>query len=172
MNEGGFCFMSIRSILSSLERLLQLHQSLLELSFQKTELLKKGDITTLQKLLKTEQKHIQAVDTMEKKRLDSTKVWSETNQMVSDDVTVTTILEALPDGEERNQLESLTTKLAETLVQLKAQEGLNQQLTNQSLQFVQMNLDMIAPSIKQMNYGNIKNQNDPQSKRSVFDSKA
>ncbi|MBU5594107.1 flagellar protein FlgN [Amphibacillus sp. MSJ-3] len=164
--------MSIIRILSPLKQLIQLHESLLQLSLLKTELLKKGDIEGIQKILKTEQKHIQAIKKFEKERLIAVDEWAEKHQLNDEEKTVTTILEHVSDDDERKQLEELSTELANLLVELKAQEGLNQQLTNQSLQFVQLNLDMISPTIEQVNYGNAKNQNDPQSKRSVFDSKA
>ncbi|SDC38184.1 FlgN protein [Pelagirhabdus alkalitolerans] len=163
--------MSIESMLGSLDRLRQLHQSLLELSIKKTELLKSGDIAGLQKVLKTEQKHIQAINTVEKQRLALVQEWAENNQLDPETVNVSSILDHL-DEKAAAGLEQHTTTLAEVIVDLKAQENLNQDLLQQSLQFVQMNLDMIAPSIEQMNYGNKQNANDPKAKRSVFDSKA
>lgn len=164
--------MSIERILSALERLVQLHDSLLQLSLTKTDLLKKGDIEGVQNILKTEQKHIQAVNKLEKERLTAVDKWAEQYQLSDDEKVVTEILKKVSDDGERKQLEELSTELAEKLVELKAQEALNHELTNQSLQFVQMNLDLLSPTIEQVNYGNAKSQNDPQSKRSVFDSKA
>ena len=165
--------MPINAILSALEGLVQLHESLLQLSIKKTEQLKKGKIDELQDILTSEQKHIQAIDKLEAQRLKAVDEWAEQVQLgESDEKNVTFILAHLSDQTERHELEKLSTQLAETLVELKAQEGLNQELTQQSLQFVQMNLAMLSPTIEQMNYGNKSNQNDPVSKRSVFDSKA
>lgn len=164
--------MSIEHISSTLERLTQVHQSLLQLSTTKTDLLKAGKIEEVQAILKTEQKHIQAIDRLEKQRLKAVDEWAVTYELSDDEKTITTLLEKVEHDNERQQLENLSTELAKVLVELKAQERLNQELTQQSLQFVQMNLDLISPTIEQVNYGNKKNQNDPQSKRSTFDSKA
>ena len=44
-----------------LEKLLKLHQSLLQLDKEKTDMIKKGDIDALQSLLRNEQNHISAI---------------------------------------------------------------------------------------------------------------
>ena len=164
--------MSIDHITVVLERLVQVHQSLLQLSLTKTELLKKGAIEEVQRILKNEQKHIQAIDKLEKERLKAVDQWSAKFELTDDQKNVTTLLEKVEDDRERDQLEQVSTELAKVLVDLKAQENLNQELTEQSLQFVQMNLDLLSPTIEQVNYGNKRNQDDPQSKRSTFDTKA
>ena len=164
--------MSIDHITVVLERLVQVHQSLLQLSLTKTELLKKGAIEEVQRILKNEQKHIQAIDKLEKDRLKAVDQWSAKFGLTDDQKNVTTLLEKVEDDRERDQLEQVSTELAKVLVDLKAQENLNQELTEQSLQFVQMNLDLLSPTIEQVNYGNKRNQDDPQSKRSTFDTKA
>lgn len=163
--------MSIAGIIASLDQLAQLHQSLLQLSLSKTEVLKKGDTEELQKLLKKEQKHIQAVNQVEAQRLSKIRQWATDHNLDPEATTVTFLLEHLPNEQENLALEEVTTSLAETLVQLKQQEALNQQLTEQSLQFVKMNIEMLAPSIQNINYGN-KQKQTSENKRSVFDSKA
>ena len=164
--------MPIAQISSALERLIQVHQSLLQLSATKTDLLKTGEIEEVQQILKAEQKHIQAIDKLEKQRLKAVDQWALQYQLTDDQKTITTFIEKVDNDNDRESLEKLSTELAKVLVELKAQERLNQELTQQSMQFVQMNLDLISPTIEQVNYGNKKNQNDPQSKRSTFDSKA
>ena len=64
----------------------------------------------------------------------------------------------------------MTIELTKAITQLKQQEQLNQALIQQSMQFVQLSLDILNPTIQTMNYG--KNREDAGSKRSVFDSKA
>ncbi len=164
--------MSIEHISSALERLIQVHQSLLQLSLTKTDLLKTGEIEEVQSILKSELKHIQAIDKLENQRLKAVDQWADAHGLNDDQKTITTLLEKVEHDSERDQLEKLSTELAKVLVELKAQERLNQELTEQSMHFVQMNLDLMSPTIEQVNYGNKKNENDPQSKRSTFDSKA
>ena len=51
-----------------MEKLLKLHQSFLQLSKEKTDILKKGDMDALQLLLRNEQKHISAISIIDKER--------------------------------------------------------------------------------------------------------
>ncbi|MGP4040733.1 flagellar protein FlgN [Gracilibacillus sp. D59] len=165
--------MSVQPIIQHLNKLIELHDSLLHVSMQKTELLKENKIDDLQKLLVTEQKHVQAINQIEQKRIDAVATWAQANSLDTASVTVSAIIEDYATGADQKSLEEVTLKLAEKLVELRRQEDLNKQLTQQSLQFVQLSLDMMQPSMKNMNYGKSKQQ--PQSsgpKRSVFDSKA
>ncbi|WP_054751747.1 flagellar export chaperone FlgN [Piscibacillus salipiscarius] len=57
------------------------------------------------------------------------------------------------------------------LAQLKEQEQLNRELIEQSLQFIDLSLEMYEPQSKQMNYDS--NKQAPQRQQtSMFDSKA
>ena len=71
---------------------------------------------------------------------------------------------------DKKQLEASAVKLTEALIALKQQEQLNIALIQQSMQFVQLSLDLLSPSLTNMNYG--KEQKDQPINRSVFDSKA
>ena len=55
--------MSITTILSSLDNLEKLHRSLLRLAYDKTALIKNGDMEGLDQLLKDEQAHLAAIIT-------------------------------------------------------------------------------------------------------------
>ncbi len=126
----------------------------------------------LQELLKNEQKHVQAINQIEQKRLEAVQVWAQANNLNPTTITVSTIIEDYATGADQKELEEVTLTLAEQLMELRRQEDLNKQLTQQSLQFVQLSLDMMQPSIKNINYGKSKQQNASPPKRSVFDSKA
>ncbi|WP_186580797.1 flagellar protein FlgN [Aquibacillus kalidii] len=165
--------MSVQSIIDTLQKIAQLHQSLLNISEMKTDVLKKGDTDELQKLLKQEQKHAQAINQLENARLGLVEKWGREKGIDSSSLTVSEMLDNHLEGPEKRDLEDVTVQLAEVLVKLKQQEDLNQQLTQQSLQFIQLSMDMINPGIKNINYG-VKHtkQASQTSNRSVFDSKA
>lgn len=165
--------MSVQPIIEQLNKMIELHDSLLHLSKQKTETLKEGDMDKLQVLLKKEQTHVKAIDQLEHKRQQAVEMWARMHQLEPAAVTVTAIIEEYAAGADKEQLEMVTLALAERLMELRRQEDLNKQLTEQSLQFVQLSLDMIQPSIKNMNYGKINQSSaNPSLNRSVFDSKA
>lgn len=160
--------MPIQQVIELLKQLQQLHQNLLVNSIDKTNALKKGDVTNLQQFVKQERKYIQAINQIEQQRIRYTTDWANANQLDSETMTVTGILNALKNEDIKTELEHITTSLAESLLQLKQQEALNKELTQQSLQFIQLSMDMIAPTIENFNYGKSKQTN----KRSIFDSKA
>ena len=60
--------MSIEKILETLDKLERMHRSLLELSGKKTEILKANDMEQLNAILKTEQAHVAAIETLEQQR--------------------------------------------------------------------------------------------------------
>ncbi|MEC5422861.1 flagellar protein FlgN [Virgibacillus sp. C22-A2] len=163
--------MSAQSIIQSLEKLVNLHTNLLEFSQEKTEIMKEGSIEKLQSLLVKERKLIRLTEQAEEKRNKEVINWFAINQLPADDTTVTKMLEFLRDESDKTELEKTTTKLTEVITELKQQEQLNQALINQSMQFVQLSIDMLNPSIHSMNYGS-KSDESTEVKRSVFDSKA
>ncbi|MDL4839217.1 flagellar protein FlgN [Aquibacillus rhizosphaerae] len=165
--------MSVQPIVEILTNMTQLHESLLTISKSKTDALKKGNMELLQDLLVQERKHAKAINQLEEKRIEMIGVWSEAQGLDATTTTVSVMLDNHLQGSEKDSLEKVTTKLAQMLVQLKQQEQLNKDLTKQSLQFIQLSLDMIAPTIKNINYGNqAQKRADQGTKRSVFDSKA
>lgn len=165
--------MSVQPIVDTLEKITKLHDNLLTVSKKKTEALTKGDTDLLQELLLNERKYVQAINQLETKRMEQMSVWAKTKGIEPTNLTVSVMVENYVTGPDQESLELITVKLAELLVDLKQQEQLNQQLTKQSMQFIQMTMNMISPTITSMNYGNqTTKSNDQQSNRSLFDSKA
>ncbi|WP_138419481.1 flagellar protein FlgN [Aquibacillus sediminis] len=166
--------MSVQPIVDVLKKITTLHDNLLSISKKKTESLTKNNIDYLQELLLQERKYVQAINQLETKRMELVENWAHVNGLDSQAITVSVMIDDDLVGTDKQALESVTTRLAETLVELRQQEQLNQQLTKQSMQFIQLTMDMISPSLTTMNYGNQANkqQATQQVKRSLFDSKA
>jgi len=162
--------LSIQHIINSLERLVELQQSLLEISKQKTVDVKEGQIDHFQSTLVKERKAVQAIEQVEKERIQEVNQWCADHSIPDEQATLTGILEFLSDEDEKHNLEVLATELTEGIVKIKQQEDLNQVLIQQSMQFVQLSLELLNPSIGNMNYSAKKATN--QVERSVFDSKA
>ncbi|QAS53701.1 flagellar protein FlgN [Halobacillus litoralis] len=164
--------MTIDTIINHMERLKQLHESLHVLSKKKTEALKKNDTAAIQGLMTDERKHVQAIEKIEKQRIKDVDAWSANRNLPSEQPTISDLI-GLLEGEEKDQLQQAYDELILVLAELKQQEQLNSELTKQSLQFINLSLDMLQPSLQSMNYGNQNEQNSGQKpKRSVFDSKA
>lgn len=163
--------MSVETIIQSMESLRRIHEELLNISQQKTVIVKAGSIEKLQSILVKERKYIRVLEQTEANRKSIVDEWLLERQLPLDGATITGMLEIIQDESESNMLEKATIALTEVITKLKQQEQLNQALINQSMQFVQLSLDTMNPSIKNMNYGNTEKESDATG-RSAFDSKA
>lgn len=164
--------MTTDTITKSLSQLGKLHHSLLLVSEQKTEALKDGDITLIQKLLLQERKLVQAINQIEMQRQLEVGKWAVQHGMKQEQATISNLLETIPDLAEKESLEKHYVSLADTIVRLKQQEQLNQQLMQQSLQFIELSIDMLDPSAKNLNYNQRPAEQTPSQPRSMFDSRA
>jgi flagellar biosynthesis/type III secretory pathway chaperone len=156
--------LSAKLLIKLLEKHVKLHKGLLELANKKTEVLKKGDMEALSGIMKEEQKYIAAINQVDRERIQVVEAMvSESNER-----TLTTCI-SQTEGTERAMLEKLRDDLIAVVSELKNINLLNQQLTQQSLQFVTVMLDTLMPQPPEMNYGA---PNKATTGRSLFDSKA
>lgn len=164
--------MSIDNILQSLTKLDMLHKSLLEVAYKKTEAIKTGDMDSLNQLLKDEQAHVAGISQLEQQRLlEVTDYLRAKGIAPSDNPTVALVLENTNTDEEKAQLTKARNNLLLTLETLKNQNDLNQKLTMQSLQFVNLTLDALRPKPDQINYSRSEVQS-PSKDKAYFDSQA
>lgn len=163
--------LSVETILEKLQNLVNIHEELVAISKQKTEVVKEGSVENLQALLVKERKQIRALEKEEKSRQEAVETWLFKNELPSSDVTITRMLETVSDQKEKQELEQATITLTKIITELKQQEQLNLSLINQSMQFVQLSIDTLQPSITNINYGN-KQQDAGAMNRSLFDSQA
>jgi hypothetical protein len=163
--------LSIKPIIQSLLKLIDVHKELLTISEQKTELVKAGTIDKLQQLLVKERKQIRLLEQLEGKRQLEAEEWLSLQGLPLNDATITTILENLNNESEKVEIRKASEQLTSYVMKLKQQESLNQALINQSLEFVQLSLDLLNPSISNMNYGKQKQEKESYN-RSIFDSQA
>lgn len=149
-----------------------LHKSLLDIAYKKTEAIKTGDMDSLNKLLKDEQAHVAGISQLEQQRqLGVTDYLRAKGIAPIDNPTVAHVLENTNNEKEKEQLSAARNQLLLTLGTLKDQNELNQKLTFQSLQLVNMTLDMLRPKPDQINYS--KNEvKGPSKDKSYFDSQA
>ncbi|THE12341.1 flagellar protein FlgN [Bacillus timonensis] len=160
--------MSAENLVVLLKKILTLHQNLLKLSERKTDILKKGDIDALNDQMKEEQKYILAIKQLENERI------AVVNQLLGprvQDKTLSKCIE-MASGPVRLELTGLHEELVKVTHDLKVLNELNQQLTHQSLQYVNMSLDMLLPQEQNAGYGNPAGTKEKKQTRSMFDSKA
>jgi hypothetical protein len=162
--------MSLHDIIQTLSKLATLHESLYELSKQKTEYLKSNDTEAIQKTLLDERKHVQAIEQLEKKRMALTEDWFKEIGKPNGEFIFTEMIEHVENEDDQKTLNELYERLVMAIAGIKQQEQLNRELTQQSLQFIELSLDLFEPTIKNLNYGNQKGESSHN--RSIFDSKA
>lgn len=149
---------------------MQAHELLFEMSKQKTEDIKGRNTEQLRATLIKEQKQVQAIELIETQRLKEVSGWLNEHQLPPENGTITHMLEELSNDTDKEALENVTVHLSELIVNIKQQEQLNQALLQQSMQFVQLSLNMMQPSIENMNYN--KDHASTTARHSIFDSKA
>ena len=165
--------MSITTILTSLDSLEKLHRSLLRIAYDKTALIKSGDMEGLDQLLKDEQAHLAAIIQMDGQRQrDVAQYLTDQGRSVSLNPTVTDLLDVVPEADKKS-LEEARDRLLHAIHDLKWQNDLNQKLTYQSLQFVNLSLDMVRPRPESANYSKTEiNGNKVSKEQTTFDTNA
>ncbi|KYD25371.1 flagellar protein FlgN [Geobacillus sp. FSL W8-0032] len=155
-------------LMAILDRHLALHRHLLQLAYQKTDVLKRGDTDGLMRLIQKEQPAIAAIQQLERERAQLVAAWSGDENPPS-------LADCLPKigGEERQKVERLADELLAVIRELQAANELNGQLIRQSLQWVTLMLDQWLPQPPNVTY-TAPNQNAAahERARSLFDSKA
>lgn len=146
------------------------HEQLLIVSRQKTDQIREGLVEELQTTLIKERKIVQTTVRLEEQRISAVNQWAEISQLSEENATMTWIIEQVHEVKDRTALEKVTAQLVDLIVEIKQQEQLNEALLEQSMQFVQLSLEMLNPTIENFNYN--KEQQAPSVERSVFDSKA
>lgn len=165
--------MSISKILTTLDNLERIHKSLLSIAYDKTATIKNGDMEALDRLLKDEQAHVAAISQMDVQRQKAvTDYLTDQGRSVSANPTVSDVLDVTPE-EDRTSLKEARDRLLHAIHDLKWQNDLNQKLTYQSLQFVNLSLDMVRPQPESVNYTKTEVKGQAKSKEQIsFDSQA
>ncbi|WP_318615798.1 flagellar protein FlgN [Sporosarcina sp. YIM B06819] len=165
--------MSITTILTSLDNLGKLHRSLLRIAHDKTAVIKSGDMEGLDQLLKEEQSHLAAILQMEGLRQREVAHYlTDQGRSVPANPTIADLLKTTPEADKQSLVEA-RDRLLHAIHDLKWQNDLNQKLTYQSLQFVNLSLDMVRPRPDSTNYSKTEISGQKVSKEQVsFDSQA
>lgn len=151
------------------------HEKLMELSLQKTEALKKNDIKSLDHLLNLENQCIQRIEALEDERVKEVEVLLNRHGIVADENPALAQLLRFFDQEQQDKLIEVQEQLRATIQKLQEQNELNNELTRQSLQFVNASLSIMEPKQPTANYGRpgqAQQKNSYQKQQSIFDSKA
>ena len=136
-----------------MEKLLKLHKSLYELAQKKTDIVKNADMDALNQTLKDEQAHIAAINILENDRQKIARALVPGTEKPTMDDCLNMV-----DDDSREALDHLRTELVDVISQIRQRNDLNQEMIYQSLQFVNLSLNLVAPQPEDFNYGPEKGQ--------------
>ncbi|HEX7064427.1 MAG TPA: flagellar protein FlgN [Bacillales bacterium] len=164
--------LSAEPLIETMEALVSVHRTLNAHAKEKTRVLKEGDIKGLEALMKKEEAAAAKLKKLEEARIQRVDEFLAEKGVIGEDVTMSQLLKFTAPEEERELLE-VQNQLMDEIVQLKQQNALNQELIEQSLQFVDMSLDLFQPAKEPANYQHPDQTKSPgQRGRSLFDSQA
>ncbi|MEC0665100.1 flagellar protein FlgN [Priestia flexa] len=137
-----------------LTKQIALHKSLLALTDKKKAIIISQNIKELTHVLKDEQTHVAAIEALEKQRM--------------------LLMENIAQIEQAITLQPLQSQLIELIESIQRKNELNQQLLTQSLQLINLELDLLTSSQQADSYNYTKAENDVPSltQASTFQSKA
>ena len=162
--------MTATAIIEQLDKLIRLHENLLRLAGDKTEAIKKNDMEKVEKLMLDEQKYIQAINQIETKRQQDVALFlgNPDGSFTLQDVI------GLAEEQDKIRLTEQREQLLALIDDLKQLNSLNQQLIYQSLQYVNLSLDLLRPQSVHYNYDKPANAGVGKKafSRGMFDSKA
>lgn len=127
-----------------LDNLIQLHRAMYTLASQKKDVLVKGKIDELVAITRQEQKLIKGVTAAETARQTVVKELSVEKGFALQEGTLAELIKLTTSAEEKVRLTSYRDELTRVVTELRNANDLNQQLLEQSLDFVNMTLDLIT----------------------------
>ncbi|MGP7818536.1 flagellar protein FlgN [Niallia sp. 01092] len=139
--------MHVAAIANTLKDLNLLHENLLELATEKTDVLIRGDMDFLKSIMSKEQKLIKLIQNKDQ----DLRIFSKGYLQRENDITLNDVIKQSEEKDSETLIQ-LKQQLEETIKDLKNKNETNQQLLQQSLQFVQVSLDLLKPSIETYNY--------------------
>lgn len=137
-----------------------LYQDLIKLSEKKTDVIVDKEIDKLENVIIKEEKLVNQVQKLEKKRQSLTGERSLT-EFIDD---------ARPQNKER--LEELRNKLLKVTTQLRETNQLNNKLLKNALQLTNLNLNLLTNNSKQGTYGNEGTMEEGENSKSMLNHKA
>lgn len=161
---------SIQQLKDTLIKENEMYANVLRLAEQKTEVITRGDIKSLENITKREQHFIATMNTFEKiRRSILTNIAEQLD--IREDFTVSELILHL-DDDTGNHIDQLRDKLLDTIGAIKEVNKSNEKLIEQSLQYINFNLEILTYSPEEGNkYNNEASENKKIKPINLFDMK-
>ncbi|MDD3705539.1 MAG: flagellar protein FlgN [Clostridiaceae bacterium] len=148
------------------------YNDLSELAKSKKKIIVEGKIAELDKMVKLEQNMIFNIGQLERKREDIVSMLCKALNMNSAQITVSELAKVLKP-ELKNRLEDIQEKLQKVLSELKDANDVNGQLLEQSLEYIDYSINLVAGSGMETGslYGDTGKNKGKQGSKNIIDTK-
>lgn len=156
----------MNNLASILQSLFEFHESLLNTTMKKREIIIGGDINPLLSVLAEESKLIKKIKETDKRRIDLLGEEAYKSSLSS-------LIDRQSDGEEKQQLITLHQQLKLLFEKIDRINRSNQELLHQSLAFTQYMIDRMLPMAEESgHYGSAASSQEKTRSVRLFDAKA
>lgn len=162
----------INAVIDILKKEYEYYKDLIEVSKSKKDIIVKGKVSELDKLVKLEQNMIFDIGQLERKREEEVAKLCRALEINDSQVTASELAKSVRD-EFRDELEDIQNKLRETFSELKALNDINGQLIEQSLEYIDYSINLLAGSGMETGslYEDIGKKKNKQIKKNIIDTK-
>ncbi|MFD2615552.1 flagellar protein FlgN [Paenibacillus gansuensis] len=166
--------MSMQGITEAMEALNALYMEMLELGGQKRQLIVHNDVDGLTKVMSAENRLMKRSAELEKQRLDAVGGYLQEKKLrLPASITMMELTRVVFNLEEKERLHRLHAELSETIGNLKEVNESNQHLIKQSLDFIELSIDLLTGApVDQMTYTKPNQTTIEGGRYSYFDHKA
>ncbi|SCG81902.1 hypothetical protein DW1_0282 [Proteiniborus sp. DW1] len=151
---------------------LNIYEEMLELTIKKTDIIANGKINDLDNITQLENSAILRLGKLEDRR---EKVVNNIQKQLGTEEasTITDILNKLSDADSiKQEIDNITRKLAKVLNTLKEKNDLNSLLIKDTLEYIELNINLLTNVSERGIYNNRVQKEDTSQKISLFDTKA
>ncbi|MFC5401754.1 flagellar protein FlgN [Cohnella soli] len=167
--------MAIRNLIEVLETLLMQHEQMIALSEQKKQALIVNNVELLNEMVNKEARLLKLIVEMESKRVQAVNGFlAEQGLKPASSTRVADIVRMVTVAEDKLALSNIADRLSATVEKLRALNDLNVKLTQQSIEFNDFSLDLLAGGYDDQDYvyKRPSDQTYPGHNLKIFDSKA
>ncbi len=165
--------MSAEAVIHILAEAVEVHQELNQVAETKTELIKQNKVAALDSLIRKESKLVHKLQIVEKQREQQVHAFFQWIGGEREHATISEMV-GYVSTKERELLSELQYALLDEIYKLRKSNELNQSLIAESLQFVNLSLDLLNPGVEELQYRRPEEREESNSRRNpaIFDSKA
>jgi len=136
--------MSVTGLIHTMNQMIQIHQTLLELSQQKTSILVANQVDKLNQIVNKERNIIKEIKELDNRRIDEINEFLlEKGYKPNPKITIEDFSKLVFKADEKHSIKEAQEKLLRIIGKLKEHSQLNQSLIEQSLAFIEYSLDIV-----------------------------